>query len=108
MGSGHTSANRNSPQSEIGGESASRSSRGTLARTPHSKPVKGVSGYRREFIVSKPSRIQRHQVDEALRKLLEGKAEVAITVESIVEMLAKLDTVAPVTMVEVVPGNLVK
>jgi hypothetical protein len=46
------------------------------------------------------------QVDEALRELLEGKAEAAITVESIGEMLAKLDTIAPVTMVEVVSVNL--
>ena len=46
------------------------------------------------------------QVDEALRELLEGKAEAAITVESIGELLAKLDTIAPVTMVEVAPVDL--
>ena len=41
------------------------------------------------------------QVDEALRELLERKAEAVITVESIGEVLAQLDTIAPVTMVEV-------
>ena len=46
------------------------------------------------------------QVDEALRELLEGKAEVAITMESIGALLAKLDTIAPVTMVEVAPVDL--
>jgi hypothetical protein len=46
------------------------------------------------------------QVDEALRELLAGKAEAAITVESISEVIAKLDTIAPVTMVEVAPVNL--
>jgi hypothetical protein len=46
------------------------------------------------------------QVDEALRELLEGKAEAAITVESIGEVMAKLDTIPPVTMVEVTPVNL--
>ena len=45
-------------------------------------------------------------VDEALRELLERKAEVTITVESIGEVLAKLDTIAPVTMVEVAPVDL--
>jgi hypothetical protein len=46
------------------------------------------------------------QVDEALRALLEEKTEVAITVESIGELLVKLDTIAPVTMVEVAPVDL--
>ena len=46
------------------------------------------------------------QVDAALRELLEGKAEAAITVESIRELLAKLDTIPPVTMVEVAPVDL--
>ena len=46
------------------------------------------------------------QVDEALRELLEGEAEAAITVEAIGELLAKLDTIAPVTMVEVAPVDL--
>ena len=46
------------------------------------------------------------QVDEALRELLEGKAEVVITVESIARVLAKLDTIPPVTMVEVAPVDL--
>jgi len=45
-------------------------------------------------------------VDEALRELLERKAEGMITVESIGEVLAKLDTIAPVTMVEVAPVDL--
>jgi hypothetical protein len=40
-------------------------------------------------------------VDQALRELLAGEAEVAITVESISAMLAQLDTIQPVTMVEV-------
>jgi hypothetical protein len=46
------------------------------------------------------------QVDEALRALLDGKAEVVITVESIGELLAKLDLIPPVTMVEVAPVDL--
>jgi hypothetical protein len=46
------------------------------------------------------------QVDEALRELLEGELEVAITVESIVALLAKLDTIVPVTMVAVAPVDL--
>ena len=46
------------------------------------------------------------QVDEALRGLLDGKAEVVITVESIGELLAKLDLIPPVTMVEVAPVDL--
>ena len=45
-------------------------------------------------------------VDEALRALLDGKAEVVITVESIGELLAKLDLIPPVTMVEVAPVDL--
>jgi hypothetical protein len=45
------------------------------------------------------------QVDAALRDLL-GKAEAAITVESIRELLAKLDTIPPVTMVNVAPVDL--
>jgi len=46
------------------------------------------------------------QVDEALRDLLEEKAEAAITVESVRELLAKLDTIPPVTMVQVAPVDL--
>jgi hypothetical protein len=46
------------------------------------------------------------QVDEALRALLDGKAEVVITVESIGELLAKLDLIPSVTMVEVAPVDL--
>ena len=46
------------------------------------------------------------QVDKALRELLEGKAEVAITVESISELMEKLDTIAPLTMVDVAPVDL--
>ena len=45
-------------------------------------------------------------VDEALRELLERKAEAAITVESIREVLQRLDTIAPVTMVEVAAVDL--
>jgi hypothetical protein len=41
------------------------------------------------------------QVDEVLRALLEQDAEVVITAETIIERLAKLDTIPPVTMVEV-------
>ena len=40
-------------------------------------------------------------MDQALRELLAGEAEVAITVDAIGEVLAQLDTIAPVTMVEV-------
>jgi hypothetical protein len=46
------------------------------------------------------------RVDEVLRELLERKAEAVITAESIGEVLAKLDTIPPVTMVEVAPVDL--
>jgi len=45
-------------------------------------------------------------VDEALRELLERKAETAIMSESIREVLRRLDTIAPVTEVEVAAVNL--
>ncbi len=45
-------------------------------------------------------------VDQALRELLEGRVESVITVESIVRVLTQLDTIAPVTMVEVAPVDL--
>jgi hypothetical protein len=45
-------------------------------------------------------------VDEALRELLERKAETVITVESIGEVLAKLETIPSVTLVEVAPVDL--
>jgi len=45
-------------------------------------------------------------VDEALRELLERKGEAAITVESIGEVLRRLDTIRPVTVVEVSAVNL--
>ena len=45
-------------------------------------------------------------VDEALRELLTGKAEMAITVETISEVLRRLDTITPVTLVEVAAVNL--
>lgn len=45
-------------------------------------------------------------VDEALRELLERKAEAGIGVDSIVEVLRRLDTIAPVTAVEVAAVNL--
>ena len=41
------------------------------------------------------------QVDLALRELLAGEEEAVITVDAIGAMLAQLDTIAPVTMVEV-------
>jgi hypothetical protein len=46
------------------------------------------------------------QVDEALRELLAGKTDAAITVETIRDVLAKLDDIPPVTMVEVAPVDL--
>jgi hypothetical protein len=46
------------------------------------------------------------QVDAALRELLAGNAEALITVESIGKVLTQLDTIAPVTMVEVAPVDL--
>ena len=45
-------------------------------------------------------------VDEALRELLERKAEAPITVESIGEVLRRLDTIAPATEVEVAAVDL--
>jgi hypothetical protein len=45
-------------------------------------------------------------VNQALGELLEGEAETVITVESNGEVLAQLDTIAPVTMVEVAPVDL--
>ena len=45
-------------------------------------------------------------VDEALHELLERKAEAAITVESMGEVLRRLDTIPPVTVVEVAAVNL--
>ena len=45
-------------------------------------------------------------VDEALRELLERKGEAAITVESIRAVLRRLDTIRPVTVVEVAAVNL--
>lgn len=46
------------------------------------------------------------QVDEALRELLERKSETAISSEAIECVLTKLDTIAPVTMVEVAAVDL--
>src|SRR5437016_9293193 len=46
------------------------------------------------------------QVDEAVRERLEGKTEPALTVESIGEVLAKLETIPQVTLVEVAPVDL--
>jgi hypothetical protein len=45
-------------------------------------------------------------VDEALRELLERKAEAAITLDRIREVLRRLDTIAPVTEVEVAAVDL--
>ena len=45
-------------------------------------------------------------VDEALRELLEGKTEAAIMAESVGELLRRLDTITPVTVVEVATVDL--
>jgi len=45
-------------------------------------------------------------VGEALRELLEGKTETAITAESVSELLRRLDTIPPVTEVNVTAPNL--
>jgi hypothetical protein len=45
-------------------------------------------------------------VDEALRELLEGKTEAAITAGSVSELLLRLDTITPVTVVEVAAVDL--
>jgi antitoxin component HigA of HigAB toxin-antitoxin module len=45
-------------------------------------------------------------VGEALRELLEGRAERALTVDSVRELLQRLDTIPPVTMVEVAVPDL--
>ena len=45
-------------------------------------------------------------VDQALRELLEGRVEAVITMAAIGEVLAQLDAIAPVTMVEVAPVDL--
>jgi hypothetical protein len=46
------------------------------------------------------------QVDTALRELLEERTGAVITAESIGTVLAKLDAIHPVTMVEVAPVDL--
>jgi hypothetical protein len=45
-------------------------------------------------------------VDEALRELLEGKTEAAVTAESVGELLRRLDTITPVTVVKVAAVDL--
>lgn len=45
-------------------------------------------------------------VDEALRELLERKANAVVTVESVGGVLQRLDTIRPATVVEVAPVNL--
>ena len=45
-------------------------------------------------------------VDEALRELLEGKTETAVHAESVRELLGRLDTITPVTVVEVAAPDL--
>ena len=45
-------------------------------------------------------------VDEALRELLQGKPEAAIGAESVGEVLRRLDTITPVTVVEVAAVDL--
>ena len=47
-------------------------------------------------------------VDDALRELQQEEAEAAITVESIGEVLRRLDTIPPVTVVEVAAVNLAR
>jgi hypothetical protein len=46
------------------------------------------------------------QVDDALRALLEGKLEPMITLEAITALLAQLDSIPPVTLVDVPPVDL--
>jgi hypothetical protein len=45
-------------------------------------------------------------VDEALRGLLERKAEAVLTIESIGELVRRRDTIRPVTAVEIAPVDL--
>lgn len=45
-------------------------------------------------------------VGEALRELLEGKTETALTAEAVSELLRRLDTITPVTVVEVAVPDL--
>jgi hypothetical protein len=45
-------------------------------------------------------------VGEALRELLEGKTETVLTAESVSELLRRLDTITPVTVVEVAVPDL--
>jgi hypothetical protein len=45
-------------------------------------------------------------VDEALRELLEGKTETAIHAETVQELLGRLDSITPVTLVEVAAPDL--
>jgi hypothetical protein len=45
-------------------------------------------------------------VDEALRALLERKTEVSLTAEAIGALLPRLDTIAPVRLVEVAAVDL--
>jgi hypothetical protein len=45
-------------------------------------------------------------VEEALRELLERKTDLAVSAESIAELLQRLDTITPVTVVEVAPVDL--
>jgi len=67
-------------------------------------PVQAVKEYLK--ILKLASEEGETPVDEALRELLQGKAEAAITVESIGEVLRRLDTIAPATEVEVAAVNL--
>jgi hypothetical protein len=46
------------------------------------------------------------QVEGALHELLEGKAEAVITVASVRELLARLETIPPATTVQVTPVDL--
>jgi hypothetical protein len=64
-----------------------------------STPLRASKEYLK--ILKLAAEIGEAQVDEALRELLAGAEDVAITVESIGEVLAQLETIAPVTTVEV-------
>lgn len=45
-------------------------------------------------------------VDAALRELLEGKTEAAVTVESLSELMRRPETITPLTVVEVAAVDL--
>jgi hypothetical protein len=67
-------------------------------------PSRGVKEYLK--ILKLAAEESETGVDEALRELLQGKTETAISAESIGELLRRLDTIPPVTVVEVAPVDL--